>query len=247
MLPRRLVRSVLGLGQEKADAALTLALHLVGRPVDDKAPKSFPRYDLLPGVSKFLAKSRALARKTSLGWEVNTLSFKVSLPTDKRRTLVGKLRRLATLPGRRANAKELKTTIGRLNHAAYVVPNSRPFLGGLYMASKRARACGSVRLSDSQVEELKLCEAIVDAAAEGNSIPRLVFRWPSSWIVRVDACPQGMGGYGLQSGVAWRLLLPPYRIGRGSLNFLEFLAALVDMWVEHQIGGRWAENEVLLC
>jgi hypothetical protein len=60
-------------------------------------------------------------------------------------------------------------------------------------------------------------------------------------------CPQGMGGYGLQSGVAWRMLLPPDLIGQGSLNCLEFLAALVGVWVEHQVGGPWTEDEVLLC
>jgi hypothetical protein len=158
---------------------------------------------------------------------------------------VGKLRRLANLPGQRANAKELETTIGRLNHAACVVPNSRPFLRRLYRASEH-RACGSVRLSNSQVEDLKLWEAFVDAAAEGILINRLVFRWPSR-IVRVDACPQGMGGYSLQRGVAWRLLLPLDWIGRGSLNCLAFLAALVGVWVEHQVGGPWTEDEVLLC
>ena len=231
--------------REKAEAALPFALHLVGRPVDNRTPESFPRDDLL-AASKFLAEAKASERKTILGWDVNTRSLKVSLPADKRRAWLVELRRLAKLPGRRANAKELETTIGRLNHAAYVVPNSRPFLGRLYRASERARACGSVRLSDSQVEDLKLWEAFVDAAAEGISINRLVFRWPSR-IVRVDACPQGIGGYGLQSGIAWRLLLPPDWIGRGSLNCLEFLAALVGVWVEHQFGGPWAEDEVLLC
>jgi hypothetical protein len=91
--------------------------------VDDKAPESFPRDDLL-AVSKFLAKAKASERKTILGWEVNTRSFKVSLPTHKRRAWASELRRLAKLPGRWANAKELEMTIGRLNHAAYVVPNS---------------------------------------------------------------------------------------------------------------------------
>ena len=162
--------------------------------------------------------------------EVNTRAFKVSLPADKRRAWVGKLQRLATLPSRRVNAKELETAIGRLNHAAYVVPNSRPFLGQLYRASERIRVCGSVRLSDSQVEDLKLWEAFVDAAAKGISINSLVFCWPSR-IVRVDACPQGKGGYGLQSGTALRLLLPPDWIGRGSLNCLAFLAALIGVWV----------------
>jgi hypothetical protein len=92
---------------------------------------------------------------------------------------VEELRRQAKLPGRRANAKDLETTIGRLSHAAYLVPNARPFLGRLYRASERAQECGSVRLSDSQVEDLKLWTAFVDAAAEGISINRLVFRWPS--------------------------------------------------------------------
>ena len=88
---------------------------------------------------------------------------------------MGELRRLETLPGQRANAKEfLETTIGRLIHAAYVVPNSRPFLGRLYKASEHTLACGSVRLSDAQVEDLKLWEASVRTAADGISINCLV-------------------------------------------------------------------------
>lgn len=132
-----------------------------------------------------------------------------------------------------------------VNHAAYVVPNSRPFLGRLlYLASKRAQTCGAVKLSDSQVADLKLWEVFLDAATEGISTNCLVFRWPTR-TVRVDSCPQGMGGYGLQSGIAWRLLLPPDWIGRGSLNCLKFLSALVGVWVEHQVGEPWVEDNVL--
>ena len=114
--------------REKAEAALPLALHLVGRPVDRLSTESFPRDDLL-AASKFLAEAKGSERKTILGWDVNTRSFTVSLPLDKRNVWINELRRLAKLPGRRANAKELETIIRRLNHAAYVVPNSRPFLG----------------------------------------------------------------------------------------------------------------------
>ena len=56
-----------------------------------------------------------------------------------------------------------------------------------------------------------------------------------------------MGGYGLQSGVAWRLQLEPDLIGRGSLNSLEFLAALVGMWVENKLGSAFGPDDVLLC
>ena len=53
-----------------------------------------------------------------------------------------------------------------------------------------------------------------------------------------------MSGYGLQSGVAWRLQLDPDRIGRGSLNSLEFLlVALVGVWVEHELGSALGEGD----
>jgi hypothetical protein len=96
--------------REQAEVVLPFAVHLVGRPVSDREPEFFPRDDLL-AVSKFLAEAKALERKTILGWEANTRLFKASLPTDKRRAWVGKLRRLSKLPGQRAIAKELETTI----------------------------------------------------------------------------------------------------------------------------------------
>ena len=238
-----------GVGRERdrlrAEAAVPMALHfLVGRPV---APgESFPR-DALLSESKILAEAKASERKIILGWVVNTRAFTVSLPADKEhKTWVTDLRNLRNQPGRRANAKALESTIGRLSHAAFVVPNARPFMGRLYRANERAQEYGSVRLSQSQVDDLALWERFLDSAARGISINRLVYRWPTR-VVRVDACPQGIGGYGLQSGVAWRLKLEPDLIGRGSLNALEFLAALVGVWVEHQLGPAFADSDVLLC
>ena len=73
--------------REKAEAVQPLALHLVGRPVDERAPESFPQDNRL-AVSKFLAEAKALERKTVLGWEVSTRVFKFSLPADIRRAWV---------------------------------------------------------------------------------------------------------------------------------------------------------------
>ena len=36
-------------------------------------------------------------------------------------------------------------------------------------------------------------------------------------------------------------------IGRGSLNLLEFIAALVGVVVEHQLGSAWQDCNVLSC
>ena len=149
-------------------------------------------------------------------------------------------------PNCRVTAKELESTIGRLNHAAYVVPIARHFLGRLYRASERAKIHGSVKLSQPQWDDLGLWRGFLDIALGGVPIGRMVSRWPTR-IIRVDACPQGMGGYGLQSGVAWRLHLDPDLIGRGSLNTLEFLAALIGIWVECEIAGGIGTDAVLLC
>jgi hypothetical protein len=69
-----------------------------------------------------------------------------------------------------------------------------------------------------QLEDLELWRKFLRKAADGISI-KLVCRWPTR-IVRVDACPQGMGGYSLESGIAWRYLLLESLLGRATLNSL---------------------------
>jgi hypothetical protein len=49
--------------REKAEAVLPLALHLVGRRVDNKVPESFSRDNLL-AVSKFLGRPFSVGRST---------------------------------------------------------------------------------------------------------------------------------------------------------------------------------------
>ena len=56
-----------------------------------------------------------------------------------------------------------------------------------------------------------------------------------------------MGGYGIQSGVAWWIQLDQDLIGRASLNSLEFLAALIGVWVENELGTALGSDDVLLC
>ena len=155
---------------------MPLAFHIVGRPVDPRIPESFSRDDLL-ATAKFLAEAKASERKTILGWTVNTRSFSVALPGDKHRVWVGDLRRLIELPGRRAGTKDLETTIGRFKHATYVVPNARPFLDKLYRACKRSKVAGSVKLTDAQVEDLKLWILLVNSTRKGLSINHALKDW----------------------------------------------------------------------
>ena len=115
-----------------------------------------------------------------------------------------------------------------------------------FRASERAKVHGSVKLSQSQWDDIGLWKGFLDSALLGVSINRLVARWPTR-IVRVDTCPQGIGGYGLQSGIAWRIKLDADLIGRGSLNSLEFLAALVGVCVENELGPGFGADDILLC
>jgi hypothetical protein len=230
---------------ERSAAAIPLALHIVGRLHDPHRQESFPRDDIL-AIPKFLAEAKPSERKVILGWIVNTRKLLVALPQVKfkmwTKSVEDILRRLKSpIP-----AKELETLMGRLSHASYLIPYARHFTGRLYKACKRARRNGSARLTHMQLEDLELWLKFLRKAADGISINKLVCRWLTR-IVRVDACPRGMGGYCLQSGIAWRYLLPKSLLGRATLNSLEFLAAFLGQLAEHSARRKWSNADVMLC
>jgi hypothetical protein len=49
--------------------------------------------------------------------------------------------------------KELELVLGRLSHAAFVIPYARYFIGRLYKACKRSKQIGKVRLTRSQLDD----------------------------------------------------------------------------------------------
>ena len=139
--------------------------HLIGRPVEEGVQESLPR-DTLIAVSTFLVEAKASESKVNLRWEINTQRATVSLPPDKHRAWANDLQNTRACPNRRAIANdELESTIGLLNHAACVVPNSRHFLGCLYRASERVKVhCRFVKLSESQWDDLCLWREFLDDA-----------------------------------------------------------------------------------
>jgi len=234
----------LGDQMEKSAAAVPLAMHIVGRPNDSENGESFPRDELL-AVSKFLAEAKPSQRKVILGWLIDTRALEVRLPREKAEKWSQSIDELLRKRRHPVRSKDLATLLGRLNNAAYVVPFSRHFTGRLYKASQRSETKGSIILSGPQLDDLVLWKRFLWRASKGISINRLVCRYPTR-IVRVDACPQGIGGYCLQSGIAWRYKLPGPLLGRATLNLLEFLAAFVGVLVEFQLGSQWVEEDVML-
>ncbi|KAI2491865.1 hypothetical protein MHU86_22693 [Fragilaria crotonensis] len=147
-----------------------------------------------------------------LGWIVDTRRFVVALPHDKHMSWTQAVDRMLTHRHAFVTTRDLETTLGRFSHAAYVIPYARHFMGRLYKACERSKQAGKARLTKPQLDDLILWKAFLQKASRGISINRLVCRWPTR-IVRVDACPQGIGGYCLKSGLAWRYQLPEHLLG----------------------------------
>jgi hypothetical protein len=229
---------------ERSAAAIPLALPIEGRPHDPNRRESFPRDDIL-AIPKFLAEAKPSERKVILGWIVDTRKLSVALPQDKFKMWTKSVEDILRRHKSPIPEKELETLMGRLSHASYGIPYARHLTGRLYKACERTRRNGSARLTRMQLEDLELWRKFLRKAADGISINKLVCRWPTR-IVRVDACPQGMGGYCLESGIAWRYLLPESLLGRATLNSLEFLAAFVGLLVEHGAGRKWSNADVML-
>jgi hypothetical protein len=68
----------------------------------------------------------------------------------------------------------------------------------------------------------------LDMANRGISINNIVLRKPSK-IYRSDASEFGLGGYNIVSGSAWQFELPVDCQLRISLNFLEFIACIINI------------------
>ena len=132
----------------RGEAVVPLVLSLFGRPND--ALESLPRDPLL-SVKKFLAEAQSLVLKIVLGWLIDARRFLISLPLDKFTTWTTSLKAMMDEP--RMSRESLRTLLGRLNHAAYVVLLSRHFLGRLYQALAVAKSAGSVKMRLAQFQD----------------------------------------------------------------------------------------------
>ena len=85
-------------------------------------------------------------------------------------------------------------------------------------------------------EQIKTCtskvqQSISIASTTGVSLNNLSFRTPTH-LYRSNASLHGMGGYNISSGNAWRLEIPTQCRLWTSLNSLEFIAALISIWID---------------
>ena len=119
---------------EKGQNAAPLAVHTLFRPVTESDP--LPRPDAT-STAKLKGEGTPDELKTVLGWEINTRTFRIYLPKDKAKEWTRDLQSI--LNRGKVNTKFLESTIGRLNHVAYIIPQSRYFLNRLRNLLKRCK------------------------------------------------------------------------------------------------------------
>jgi hypothetical protein len=185
--------------------------------------------DPVLSLKKALAEGTATELLIVLGWLLDTRRLLIQLPSDKRRAWIRDID--ALLKSKTASYKALNSLIGRLQHVAAILPTARHFLGRLRMALAIAEIHGGCNLPKKVLSDLKLWKQFVNYAANGVSLNLLTSRLPNN-IIRVDACPWGVGGYSLTTGRAWFINIPPHLRGRAHINWLEFVAAHIGTWVE---------------
>ena len=101
-------------------------------------------------IPKLIAEGRPEEVQIVLGWRLNTRLLEISLPTNKYLAWSEDVRQLRATG--QCQVKELETLVGRLNHTAYITPNSRHFMSriqrGLKGGRGRRRKVGEEAMED---------------------------------------------------------------------------------------------------
>ena len=109
---------------------------------------------------------------------------------------------------------------------------ARYFLNRLRHKFQLAQKHGPQHLNDRIKQDLVLWKKyLTHVSQSGVSLNLITY---SKWSVRVctDACEHGLGGWNTETKKAWRIKLPNDMIGKYHINFLEFLAAWIGIWME---------------
>jgi hypothetical protein len=182
-------------------------------------------------AAKLIAEGTPAEVQVVLGWILDTHLLLIQLPIDKFIAWTSDI--AAILESSRCTFGELESTVGRLNHAGYVIPLARHFLNRLRLRVLRhLPKTQQLTLSKDELADLKLWLKFLRLARSGISLNRMTIRRPTQ-LGLSDSCPFGLGGFTLK-GRAWRLRLPPSCAFYGDStinNLLEFLAMMITTWL----------------
>ena len=207
--------------------AIPLVLEAFFRPLhpDDASPR-----DPIINMTKHQAEGRLEESKVILGWRINTHTFRISLTDEKARDWIADID--TTTKAGFCTEKQLETMIGRFNHAGFIITIARYFLTRLRYRLKRhqqqSKRKKHIHMAPWDTKDLIFWRELISLlSTHGVSLNNVCTVRPSATVYS-DACEWGLGGFSLQ-GRAWRWLLPSHLQGKASINFLEFLAAIITV------------------
>ena len=181
---------------EKGEAAVLLAMHLIGRPFNAEDP--LKRLDLV-SITKLIAEARLEETKVLLGWVLDTRLLKISLTFEKYKAWSDSIRIILT--SKSSTFKELDSLIGRIGHTTVINPYVKHFMSRIRQEKDRAKNRRMIKISSIVLDDLKLHLQFLKIAYEGISMNQISYRSPTH-SYRADACPFGLGGYSSR-GRAW--------------------------------------------
>ena len=209
----------------KGQNAAPLAIHTIFRPTQKDDP--IPRDDAT-STRKLKGEGTPDEAKVVLGWLINTRRFRIYLPKDKTSDWISDIDLI--LNNKTTSRKALESTIGRLNHAGYIIPHGRYFINRLRHLLARCPHRGTIPINDSVTEDLKFWKVLLQhISTKGVNINNITFTEASVTTIS-DACEHGLGGYD-SNGLAWRYALPLELQGIFSINLLEFIAAAITIYM----------------
>ncbi len=224
--------------------AVLLSMEILGRPNTEFEPLV---RDLLLSLEKAEAEGTPNELLIVLGWLLDTRRLLISLPQDKYIAWTNDLKAIIN-PPRAAHkyipGKTLESMEGRLQHVATVMPLAGHFMHLVRDATRRAVTHGRTRLSYLERDQFVFWLSLLTRAFHGVSMNSAIPRVPSC-VYRNDACEHGLGGFSLKTGRAWRWEIPKHLIGKRSINFLEFLAAVVSIALGIEEGEIQRHDNVL--
>lgn len=202
---------------------IPLILYILFRPVHEDEPIS--RSDIL-SKAKLIAEGMLAERKTFLGWIIDSRQMRVFLPKLKTLRWINEIDSI--LSSERVKSKQLESVIGKLNHAAFIIPLSRYFLNRIRHTDKLAKKYGPQKLSNGTRNDLELFKDFLSIMSDkGTAIENVTHSIPDIFCWS-DACEYGLGGFD-NEGNAWQWEIPLHLQGKISINLLEFISSVVTI------------------
>ena len=207
----------------RAQQALPMATHLVFRP-QAGTEEPLPRPDA-QSIRKLIAEGRLREIIIFLGWEINSRTMMIALPTVKVIAWINSIEKV--INKLTISWEEAKTLVGRLNHIGYIIPCARHFLNRIRRLEWIADKHGIAIITPDSNKDLKLWIKFLQRAQRGISINSVIFRVPTTIAVS-DSCEYGVGGYCLKTGIAWRYEFTKRERESLTLNLKEFIGNVIN-------------------